>query len=233
MSCLSGRGCLLVEARFSAWDRPRYRRGRPRIDDCRIASDDCRSWVASGRRCVGRRLLEPRRTRRARRLICYFLAALLELSNWFAGQVRDENSFDSEACADLKRRSLAVLNSWGQRFHSVRRSLWGLKRRSLAVLNSWGQQFHSFWRRVWGLKRRWLAVLNSWGQRFYSQESSVADLRSVISMARNSPRALLRVSWYSFSGTLSATMPAPAWTYAVSPWMTMVRSAMQVSILPP
>jgi hypothetical protein len=35
---------------------------------------------------------------------------------------------------------------------------------------------------------------------------------SATSIAFNSPRALLRVSSYSLAGTLSATMPAPAWT---------------------
>jgi hypothetical protein len=55
---------------------------------------------------------------------------------------------------------------------------------------------------------------------------------SVISIERNRPRALFSVSWYSKSGWLSATMPAPAWMYAFSPCTTMVRRAMQVSILP-
>jgi len=36
--------------------------------------------------------------------------------------------------------------------------------------------------------------------------------RWVTSIAWSSPRALLSVSAYSVSGTLSATMPAPAWT---------------------
>ena len=35
---------------------------------------------------------------------------------------------------------------------------------------------------------------------------------SANSIALSSPRALLSVSFHSFSGTLSATMPAPAWT---------------------
>jgi hypothetical protein len=34
----------------------------------------------------------------------------------------------------------------------------------------------------------------------------------VNSMARSKPRALLSVSWYSLSGSLSATIPAPACT---------------------
>ena len=44
-------------------------------------------------------------------------------------------------------------------------------------------------------------------------ESVRYDIRCfVISIALSRPRALLRVSWYSASGTLSATIPAPAWT---------------------
>jgi hypothetical protein len=43
---------------------------------------------------------------------------------------------------------------------------------------------------------------------------------------------LFTVSWYSSAGSLSATMPAPAWTSTVESRITIVRSAMQVSVLP-
>jgi hypothetical protein len=55
---------------------------------------------------------------------------------------------------------------------------------------------------------------------------------SAISSARSSPIALLTVSSRSRSGTLSATMPAPACRYTVCPLSTSVRKAMQVSMLP-
>ncbi len=55
---------------------------------------------------------------------------------------------------------------------------------------------------------------------------------SAISSARSSPLALFSVSSRSFSGTLSATMPAPACKYAVCPLSTSVRRVMHVSMLP-
>lgn len=58
------------------------------------------------------------------------------------------------------------------------------------------------------------------------------NCRSAMSMALSRTLALLSVSWYSLSGTLSATMPAPAWIEAVEPCNTSVRRAMQVSMLP-
>ena len=40
------------------------------------------------------------------------------------------------------------------------------------------------------------------------------------------------VSWYSASGSESATIPAPAWIQAVSPAWTTVRRQMAVSTFP-
>ena len=45
--------------------------------------------------------------------------------------------------------------------------------------------------------------------------------------------AFSSVSWNSRAGTESATTPAPAWTYTVPPAMTMVRSVIAMSMLPP
>ena len=51
--------------------------------------------------------------------------------------------------------------------------------------------------------------------------------------AVSSARALLRVSWYSRSGSESATMPAPTWTVIQPSLMSAVRIVMQESKLPP
>src|SRR5207244_1325683 len=50
-------------------------------------------------------------------------------------------------------------------------------------------------------------------------------------IARIKARDLFTVSMYSFSGTESATMPPPAWTYPLLPRTTSVRMAMQESRL--
>src|SRR5262249_35311527 len=50
-------------------------------------------------------------------------------------------------------------------------------------------------------------------------------------IARIRARDLFTVSMYSFSGTESATMPPPAWTYPLLPRTTRVRMAMQESRL--
>src|SRR3990172_4403707 len=50
--------------------------------------------------------------------------------------------------------------------------------------------------------------------------------------ARNRIFALLRISSHSRAGSESATIPAPAWIMASSPDITMVRMAMQKSMLP-
>ena len=56
--------------------------------------------------------------------------------------------------------------------------------------------------------------------------------RTASSAARISARALLQLSWYSASGSLSATTPPPAWTYMRPSLTSAVRSAMQVSMVP-
>ena len=61
---------------------------------------------------------------------------------------------------------------------------------------------------------------------------SAAARAIVMSIDTTRPVALLTVSSNSFSGTLSATIPAPDCTWAVPPAMTTVRRAMQVSMLP-
>src|SRR5215212_8666872 len=53
------------------------------------------------------------------------------------------------------------------------------------------------------------------------------------SIARTTPRALARDSSYSYSGLASATVPPPAWTWAVPSLTTTVRMQMQVSSSPP
>ena len=53
---------------------------------------------------------------------------------------------------------------------------------------------------------------------------------SVAPSTRSSARALASVSSYSFAGTESATMPAPACTYARPPTASSVRMAMAVSM---
>ena len=53
------------------------------------------------------------------------------------------------------------------------------------------------------------------------------------SAARITARALLQLSWYSASGSLSATMPPPAWIWTLPSFTRAVRKAMQVSIAPP
>jgi len=47
------------------------------------------------------------------------------------------------------------------------------------------------------------------------------------------PRALSRVSWYSLSGSDSATTPPPAWKYTVFPATWHVRIATLNSSVPP
>src|SRR5690606_33657960 len=60
-----------------------------------------------------------------------------------------------------------------------------------------------------------------------------AVMRLAAGTAMSSARALFWHSRCSSSGTLSATMPAPAWTEAMpSSPMTIVRMAMAVSMLP-
>src|SRR5689334_11893212 len=56
--------------------------------------------------------------------------------------------------------------------------------------------------------------------------------RRASSAARNRAFALLMHSCCSKSGTLSATMPAPAWTNIFPSFTSAVRNAMQVSISP-
>src|SRR5579872_1163419 len=56
--------------------------------------------------------------------------------------------------------------------------------------------------------------------------------RRASSAARNRALALLMHSCCSNSGTLSATMPAPAWTYILPSFTKAVRKTMQVSISP-
>src|SRR6478672_4733832 len=48
---------------------------------------------------------------------------------------------------------------------------------------------------------------------------------SARSMARKVAMALLTLSWYSSSGTESATTPPPAWTYAVPSFRITLRNA--------
>src|SRR5262245_39686588 len=57
--------------------------------------------------------------------------------------------------------------------------------------------------------------------------------RRASSAARNKAFALLMHSCCSKSGSLSATMPAPAWTYMVPSLIRAVRKTMHVSISPP
>src|SRR5687767_10679588 len=64
------------------------------------------------------------------------------------------------------------------------------------------------------------------------QEDHHRSSRCASSRARKSACALLRVSSYSVAGTESATMPAPAWTWATPSRSTSVRMAMQQSRLP-
>ena len=45
----------------------------------------------------------------------------------------------------------------------------------------------------------------------FPDPSAYCPARSASSMARRLDRALCNVSWYSLSGTLSATTPPPAW----------------------
>ncbi len=61
-----------------------------------------------------------------------------------------------------------------------------------------------------------------------------AVMRRAAGIAASSPAALLRHSRSSSSGTLSATMPAPAWRLAITPSgrMNIVRMAIAVSRLP-
>src|SRR5215813_3887334 len=59
----------------------------------------------------------------------------------------------------------------------------------------------------------------------------LANLRAS-SAARNSALALLTHSSCSLSGSESATMPAPAWTYILPSLMRAVRSTMQLSMSP-
>ena len=54
-----------------------------------------------------------------------------------------------------------------------------------------------------------------------------------ISSARRSTSLLANTSRYSFIGTLSATMPAPAWKLYVSPWKTIVRIVIAWFMSPP
>src|SRR4029078_12826359 len=58
------------------------------------------------------------------------------------------------------------------------------------------------------------------------------EARRATSIALTTTRALLTHSLCSSAGTLSATMPAPAWTYMVSCFATSVRIAMPKSIFP-
>jgi len=55
---------------------------------------------------------------------------------------------------------------------------------------------------------------------------------STFTPALSIARALFRVSWYSVSGSESATIPAPAVTKTFLPFMIMVRITMQVSRFP-
>src|SRR5262249_38110257 len=55
---------------------------------------------------------------------------------------------------------------------------------------------------------------------------------SASSIALSMPRALFNVSWYSNTGSESATIPAPALMNTRFPFMTMVRITMQVSRFP-
>ena len=66
-----------------------------------------------------------------------------------------------------------------------------------------------------------------WHRRPYQSLSAAAT-----SMARKSAAALFWVSSYSAAGTESATIPAPACTWAIPSWQTTVRIVMQVSRLP-
>jgi len=59
-------------------------------------------------------------------------------------------------------------------------------------------------------------------------DSTSPDARSAPAIAR----ALLMHSSYSFSGTLSATMPAPACTYTLPSFFNAMRMAMHRSMLP-
>ena len=53
-----------------------------------------------------------------------------------------------------------------------------------------------------------------------------------LATAASAAAALSMVSWYSASGSESATIPAPAWIQAVSPAWTTVRRQMAVSTFP-
>lgn len=55
---------------------------------------------------------------------------------------------------------------------------------------------------------------------------------SAIRAASSIAPAFINVSWYSASGSESATIPPPAWKCTVLPFTTMVRRVMQVSIVP-
>ena len=55
---------------------------------------------------------------------------------------------------------------------------------------------------------------------------------SAMRAASSSAPAFISVSWYSASGSESATMPPPAWKCTVLPFTTMVRRVMQVSMAP-
>src|SRR5690606_20735943 len=55
---------------------------------------------------------------------------------------------------------------------------------------------------------------------------------STIAAARKMALALFMVSFHSRAGTLSATIPPPAWTWSLPSLITAVRMAMAVSMLP-
>src|SRR2546422_11650631 len=60
----------------------------------------------------------------------------------------------------------------------------------------------------------------------------VVDQQDHGTMAATSPRALSSVSWYSCSGSESATMPPPTWKYTSWPSTRQVRITMLVSSAP-
>src|SRR5207247_6986380 len=60
----------------------------------------------------------------------------------------------------------------------------------------------------------------------------VVDQQDHGTRAAMSPRALSSVSWYSCSGSESATMPPPTWKYTSSPSTRHVRITMLVSSAP-
>ena len=62
--------------------------------------------------------------------------------------------------------------------------------------------------------------------------ADASSRRIVISIAEISAFALFNVSSYSADGSESATTPQPAWTCTTPSFTTMVRRAMQVSMLP-